>query len=123
MNNPPYRPVFGNFYPVEYPGLSRQQQSLRRMINLIYLALDIVVLLLLVRMFLEFFVANPFSSFAISVSNLTNPLVAPFRNIFPTIVVKSMSFHYFDTAALVAIVAYAIFAWIVIRLVGIGTEE
>ncbi len=57
--------------------------------------------------------------FADLLYSITNPLVAPFRGIFPNSQVVG---SYFDTASLAAIVVYALLGWVVSRLIDLATR-
>lgn len=58
--------------------------------------------------------------FAAWLYNVTEPLAAPFRGIFPAPAVET---GYFDTASLVAIVVYGLAAWVINSLLEIGSPE
>lgn len=75
------------------------------------LALGIVELLLLVRIILLLFGANPTADFTNLIYGWSNPLVAPFQGVFPNV----MSSHgsVLDAAAILAMIVYAIAARIV----------
>ena len=57
--------------------------------------------------------------FANLLYSITNPLVAPFRGIFPS---PGVVGSYFDTASLAAIIAYVLLGWIVSRLIDLATR-
>lgn len=71
----------------------------------IFLGLRIIFLLLN---------ANPSAGFTNFVYDLTQTFVEPFQGIFPA---PSAGSSYLDTAAIVAMVVYAIFAWGIIEVI------
>lgn len=84
----------------------------------IWYLVGIVDVLLALRLVFYMFGARAvgFTDFLYSV---TDPLVAPFRGIFPAPQVEGA---YFDTASLVAIIAYALFGWVISRLIDLMTR-
>ena len=81
--------------------------------RLVWFLLELVNFLLLLRVVFRFLGARDvgFASFLYS---LTNPLVAPFVGIFPA---PSAGGAYIDTAAIVAMVVYALVAWAIVSLI------
>ncbi len=77
-----------------------------RLALLISFALSIVEALLVVRIALELLAANPEANFTSLILGLTDPLVAPFQGVFPTL--AALQGHALDTAALLALVVYAL---------------
>ncbi len=57
--------------------------------------------------------------FANLIHTVTTPLVAPFRGIFHSPQIEGA---YFDTASLVAIIAYILLGWIIARLIDLATR-
>lgn len=84
----------------------------------IWYIVGLVDLSLLLRFIFYIFAARSVG-FADGLYNATNPLVAPFRGIFPNPQVVG---SYFDTAALAGIVIYALLGWIVSRLIDLATR-
>lgn len=84
----------------------------------IWYIVGIIDLLLLLRL-IFFLLGARAVGFADLLYGITSPLVAPFRGIFPNPQVEG---SHFDTAALAAIVVYAIFGWIVSRLIDLATR-
>ena len=95
---------------------------------LIWLLLGIVEALLVLRVLLKAFAANPAAGFVQFVYNASAPLVAPFRGIFPA--VEGESGSVLDFSILFAILMYGIAAlaihslieWLDRKLVGIREE-
>jgi uncharacterized protein YggT (Ycf19 family) len=83
---------------------------------LIWLLLGIVEALLVLRVLLKAFAANPAAGFVQFVYNASAPLVAPFRGIFPT---QASGGNVLEPSSLVAIVVYALIAWGLVWLLAI----
>jgi uncharacterized protein YggT (Ycf19 family) len=87
-----------------------------------YLA-GLVEALLGLRFLLRLIGANPAAGFVEAVNTLTDPLVAPFRNI---VAVPPVNGGVFDWNTLIAMAVYWLIAWAIIRLFFISrpvTEE
>jgi len=82
-------------------------------------AIDIVVglmeLLIALRFVLELLDAGAGSSFVGWIYNASETLVAPFQGAFPSIVLSGG--YVIDLSAVLAMIAYAIIGWLIIRLV------
>lgn len=87
------------------------------------LVFGVVIALIAIRFAMLLFGANPAAGFTTFVYDITNPLVAPFEGIFGA---PTLETGVFDPASLVAIVVYALVAWLVagvIRLVSSDTRS
>ncbi len=84
----------------------------------IWYIVGIIDLLLVLRLVFYFLGARAVG-FADLLYTITNPLVAPFRGIFPSPQVEGA---YFDTASLAAIIVYLLLGWIVSRLIDLATR-
>lgn len=93
---------------------ANQNAVLNRIIQVIYYLTGALAVLLLLRILLRLFGANPDNQFAEFIYNLSKPFVAPFNNLFGT---PELGRQVFDINAIVAIVAYAILAWLIGRLI------
>lgn len=82
--------------------------------RLVYFVLDVVEGLLALRFILLFAGANPFTGFVNFIYSLTEPLVSPFRGIFP---LASTGLGVIDWGTLIAMIVYALLVWIILRLV------
>ena len=82
----------------------------------IYLLFGILEGLLGIRFVLSLLGANPEAGFARFVYGITRPVIAPFVGLFGT---PSFGGSVFEWNALVAIVVYALFAWILVKAVGL----
>jgi len=83
--------------------------------RVVYYLLDIVEVLLAVRFIFRLIGASTVSSFANLVYNITAPLVAPFFGILGSSVTNSGAV--FEWPTVVAMIAYAIIAYIIVRLI------
>jgi uncharacterized protein YggT (Ycf19 family) len=87
----------------------------RRAMELTYLVFGIIEGLLLIRLVLKLLGANPQAGFTTFIYGLTDVFMAPFRNLLPT--VGSSSGAVLEVSVLVAIIVYALVAWVVARLI------
>jgi uncharacterized protein YggT (Ycf19 family) len=87
-----------------------------RAIRFIWFAAGLIDTLVGLRFVLKLFAASPLSSFVALLYAITNPLVAPFRNIFP---VSGTSGFVFEPASLVALVIYPLIALALVSLIRI----
>lgn len=86
-------------------------RTLHGIAQIISLALGIVELVLLVRIVLLFFGANPTAEFTSLIYGWSGPLVAPFQGVFPNVIVTAGGV--IDAAAILAMIVYAIAARVV----------
>lgn len=89
---------------------ANQNAVVIRIIQIIYYLTGALAVLLLLRILLRLFGANPDNQFAAFVYNLSSGFVAPFNDLFGTP-------ERLDINALVAILAYVILAWLLGRLI------
>lgn len=102
---PPYmRPAQGARSPVSTSYAA--SRALHAVAQVISLVLGIVELLLLVRIVLLFFGANPTAEFTSLIYGWSAPLVAPFQGVFPNAIVTAGGV--LDAAAILAMIVYAI---------------
>lgn len=89
--------------------------------NIIWLLFGILLILLALRFLFALLGANPSNGFANFVYSTSHPFVAPFFGLF------NYNYHYgiskFETYTLVAIVVYAVVAWILTTLVNINRPQ
>lgn len=94
--------------------IANRNAATKRIVQVVYFLSGALGVLLLLRVVLRLFGANPNNSFAQVIYGLSNPFVAPFANLFGPVPNRS---QVFETNTLVAIVAYALLAWLVGRLI------
>ena len=80
----------------------------------VFYILDVIESLLAIRFLLKAFGASSVASFVRFMYSITDPLVAPFRGIFPPAVEQGLAI---DWPTLVAMLVYALIAYLIIRLV------
>lgn len=84
----------------------------------IWYVVGIIDLMLILRILFHLFGANS-SGFTDFLYVITNPFVAPFRGIFSS---PTIDGSFFDTAALVAIIIYVLFGWMISGLINLITR-
>jgi hypothetical protein len=105
--------------PVERVAVVNQESQYNfRAVAIIGFVAGIVNVLIALRFVLRLLGASTQSAFVNAIYAVSAPLVAPFHGIFGDSALKA---SYFETAALVAIVVYALIAWGLIVLVRIMT--
>ncbi len=90
-----------------------------RVAQVIYYILGVVETILLFRFALLLFGANSANGFVSFIYNLTSPLVAPFQGVFSA---PRQSGSVFETATILAMVVYAVIAYIIARLLFVATD-
>jgi uncharacterized protein YggT (Ycf19 family) len=88
----------------------------RRAVDLIYLAFGVVDGLLVIRLVLKLLGANPAAGFTRWTYGVTDVLLAPFRNLLPTIGNEQSQL---EMSVVVAILVYALIGWALARLFAI----
>lgn len=89
-----------------------------RAVNLVWLATGVVDALIAIRFLLKLLGASLGSGFTQFMYNLTDPLVAPFRGIFP---VTATNRAVIEPASIVAFIVYLLLGWGVVTLIRILT--
>jgi YggT family protein len=97
------------------PYASRREWSLK-VPNAIYLLFGILEGLLGIRFILSLLGANPDAGFAQFIYGITQPFIAPFVGLFGT---PSFGGSVFEWNALVALLIYALLAWVLVKVVGL----
>ena len=88
----------------------------RRAMDLIYLFFGVIDGLLLIRLVLKLLGANPAAGFTQWTYAVTDVLLAPFRNLLPTI---GNEHSQLEMSVVVAILVYALISWVLARLMAI----
>ena len=91
--------------------------KLKRFTEIIYYLTGSLIILLLLRLVLSLFGANPENKFASFIYSLSAPFVAPFTNLFPT---PALGNFQLEINTLVAMGVYTLLAWLVVRLIWLG---
>jgi uncharacterized protein YggT (Ycf19 family) len=87
---------------------------LQKISDLIWLVLGVAIAMIGLRVVLKLIAADPANEIARFVYDSTGPLVAPFVGLAPT---PSTGDLVFETFSLVAMLVYALAAWVLVRLV------
>lgn len=85
---------------------------------IIYTILGIVDVLIILRVLFKALAANSGAGFTSFVYGVTDPLVAPFQGIFGT--PQASNGSVFELSSVVAIVVYALIAWVIVRLASLA---
>lgn len=96
--------------------LGETEANFSALYQLIYLALGILEGILLIRFVFRMFGANPGSFFVRFVYDVSDFFMTPFYYIFPTSRVQT---GFIEWPVLVAVVAYGLLVWVVIRIIDI----
>lgn len=97
-----------------YDPYATRRQSSYRLMQAVYLVFGIVEALIAIRFVLRLLGANPNAGFAEFIYGVTAPLVAPFVGLFGS---PSAGGSVFELTSVVALIVYALVAWLVGRLV------
>lgn len=94
---------------------AKRQAAVNKAVQFIYYLMGALGILLSLRVVLRLFGANPQNQFATFIYNLSQPFVIPFTNLFtnPTFGENNI----FEINVLIAIGAYALVTWLVVRLI------
>jgi len=87
----------------------------RRAVEVTYLVFGIIEGLLAIRLILKLLGANPHAGFANFIYGVTDFFMAPFRYLLPTI--GGSSGAVLETSVVIAIIVYALIAWVLARLI------
>ena len=91
--------------------------KLKRLTEVISYLTGALIVLLLIRVILSLFGANPENKFASFIYGLSAPFVAPFLDLFPT---PALGNFQLEINTLVALGVYGLLAWLVVRLIWLG---
>ncbi len=95
-----------------------QDARAERVSAVVWYVVGVIDLLLALRIVFFLFGARAVG-FAATLYNLTSPLVAPFRGIFPN---PSVEGAHFDMAAFAAIIVYSLIGWVVAKLIELAAK-
>lgn len=103
---------------IERDSSKRDATSYQTAGYLIYLVFGLLEILLGFRFVFKLLGANPSTGFVDFIYNLSAVFVAPFAGIFNTSLAKGdVTISVFEPATLVAIITYAVLAWIIVALI------
>jgi uncharacterized protein YggT (Ycf19 family) len=98
-----------------YDHVEARRSSADWISGLISFVIAVIAILIAIRLVLKLLAANTASSFTNLIYGVTNPLVAPFQNIFGTPAADSGAT--FEISSLLAIAIYLLVGWLLTRLV------
>ncbi|WP_221566613.1 YggT family protein [Alkalihalobacillus sp. TS-13] len=84
-------------------------------VYLVNLFMGIIEALILLRIVLKLFGANPYTPFVQWVYNLTIPLLSPFQNIFPTPVIQGR--YELELTSIFALIVYAFLSYFLVQFI------
>jgi uncharacterized protein YggT (Ycf19 family) len=93
---------------------------LQKASDVVWLVLGVTIGLIGLRVVLKLIAANPTNDFARFVYDATTPLVSPFATLAPS---PAAGLLVFETSSLVAMLVYALLAWVIVRLMWIIFEQ
>jgi YggT family protein len=116
------RPVSGvdRVESVAYDPFADRRLAAHRTVQLVYWIFGLIEGLILIRFVLKALGANPSASFAEFIYGITAPLVAPFYGLFGN---PSAQGSVLELHSIVALIVYALLAWLIARLVWIVAGE
>jgi uncharacterized protein YggT (Ycf19 family) len=105
---------------VAYDPFASRRIAAYRTVQLVYWVFGLVEGLILIRFILKAFGANPSAGFAEFIYGITAPLVAPFYGLFGN---PSAQGSVLELHSIVALLVYALLAWLIGKLVWIMMGE
>ncbi len=90
--------------------------------HIVYLIYGIMAALMGIRILLSLLAANRANGFAHLIYSLTGWMVAPFRSLFSINTNLGQTGSHFEIETVVAILAWGLAAWIIMRIVGVKRE-
>src|ERR1700687_2747011 len=105
---------------VAYDPYANKRIMASRVIQLVYLVFGLIEGLILIRFVLKALGANASAGFAQFIYGVTAPLVTPFYGLFGT---PSAQGSVLEVHSIVALIVYALLAWLIVRLTWILVGE
>lgn len=105
---------------VAYDPYANKRVAADRVIQLVYLVFGLIEALIAIRFVLKALGANAGAGFAEFIYGLTGPLVAPFYGLFGN---PASQGSVLEVHSLVALIVYALLAWLIVRLTWILVGE
>ncbi len=106
--------------PGEPPVPANRAWDVYRASQIVYLVFGVIEALILVRVILRLLAANPNAGFTSLIYGLTFPFVAPFEGVFPS---AGAGGSVLELSSILAILIYALLAWVIVRIVHIAAER
>jgi YggT family protein len=105
---------------VAYDPYANKRVTAYRVVQLVYLVFGLIEGLIVIRFVLKALGANPSAGFAQFIYGITGPLVAPFYGLFGNPAAQG---SVLEVHSIVALIVYALLAWVVVRLTWILVGE
>src|ERR1700730_12520043 len=105
---------------VAYDPYANKRVAATRVIQLVYLIFGLIEGLIAIRFVLKALGANAGAGFAQFIYGITNPLVAPFYGLFGN---PASQGSVLEVHSIVALIVYALLAWVIVRLTWILVGE
>lgn len=105
---------------VAYDPYDRRGRSVQRATQAIYLVFGLLESLIAIRFVLRLLGANPDAGFAEFIYGITRGFLAPFNGLFGT---PSFEGSVLEIHSIVAIVVYALVAWLIVKVVWLAFGE
>jgi hypothetical protein len=105
---------------VAYDPYANKRVTAYRVIQLVYVVFGLIEGLIAIRFVLKALGANPSAGFAQFIYGITAPLVAPFYGLFGNPAAQG---SVLEVHSIVALIVYALLAWLVVRLTWIMVGE
>ncbi|WP_349408341.1 YggT family protein [Pseudalkalibacillus sp. SCS-8] len=84
-------------------------------VYLVNLFMGIIEALILLRIILKLFGANPYTPFVQWIYNMTMPLLSPFRNIFPSPVIQGR--YELELTSIFALIVYGFLSYFLVQFI------
>jgi len=116
------RPISGvdRAESVAYDPYADRRLAAQRVVQLVYWVFGLIEGLILIRFILKALGANPSAGFAQFIYGITAPLVTPFYGLFGN---PSAQGSVLELHSIVALIVYALLAWLIAKLVWIVAGE
>ena len=105
---------------VAYDPFENRRIAAHRLTQLVYWVFGLIEGLIVIRLVLKALGANPSAGFAQFIYGISAPLVAPFVNLFSNPTYQN---SVLELSAIVALIVYALLAWLIAKLVWILVGE
>lgn len=105
---------------VTYDVASERRQGVLLFNQILWTLLGGLEVLLVLRLMLKLFAANPNSGFAVFIYGITDAFTAPFNSLFAT---PAAGGSVFETTTIVAMLVYALIFWGIMRIIPIFTNR
>jgi uncharacterized protein YggT (Ycf19 family) len=116
----PARTDVEHYDTVAYDPFEGRRLAAYRLTQLIYWVFGLIEALIAIRLILKALGANPAAGFAQFIYGITTPLVSPFLNLFSN---PSYQNSVLELSSIVALIVYALVAWLLGKLVWIIVGE